>query len=255
MLTHSGIHITQDFGAPSIRDIAVQSMRLVRFSGAGEVFWPIGMHMLLVADLMPRCLPPPEGWRPTRPGQMPPGVTALDYDEIGRPRANPWLVVYGQLHDAAEIVMGDIPRPMKSPEQRSLEDRVQYRIYNMLGVPQPNPEILEAVKRADFRAALTEGAHRCGGPGFEETQTGYRPDPEADALLERYLRLFEHPACIFNPNNVWALWYETRLRNRLREAQSISYAMCAEERLGKNSACRPRSWNTDHIFQGRPCGG
>jgi 5'-deoxynucleotidase YfbR-like HD superfamily hydrolase len=204
MLTYSGVHVTKEFGAPTIRDIAVQGMRLVRFSGAAEVFWPIGMHMMLVADLMPKTL-----------GNDPRVVY-------------PSLEVYALLHDAAEVCVADVPRPMKTAEARALEDRVQSRIYTALGVPEPSDEIKKAVKDADFRAALAEGALGCAGRGFEQTQTGFMRDAYAEAVLAEYLQHFKVGDAL-DPNGQWALLYEERLRIALREAQhGVSYAPGAE---------------------------
>jgi 5'-deoxynucleotidase YfbR-like HD superfamily hydrolase len=45
------------------------------------------------------------------------------------------MEVYGLLHDAAEVCVADVPRPMKTAEARALEDRVQLRIYTAQGVP------------------------------------------------------------------------------------------------------------------------
>ncbi len=203
-MTFSGIHVSRDFGAPSIRDIAVQSMRLVRFSGAAEIFWPIGMHCLLVADLMPKNL--------NRQPEAEP--------------INPWLEVYALLHDAAEVVVADVPRPMKTAQARALEDRVQSRIHATLGVPEPGPAILAAVKEADFRAALAEGVLGCAGRGYEHTQTGFRHDREAEDALNVYL--VEHGYSAeeaLNADGRWALLYEARLRRALRVAQHcVSYA-------------------------------
>lgn len=207
-MTFTGIHVTREFGAPSIRDIAVQSMRLVRFSGAAEVFWPIGMHMLLVADLMPR---------------------AVDGGQLDTP-TNPWMEVYGLLHDAAEVCVADVPRPMKTAEARALEDRVQSRIYAALGVPEPTPQITAAIKEADFRAALAEGVCGCAGRGYAETQTGFRHDKVAEEALQQYIA---DPAFtrddLLDANGYWPLLYESRLRAALREAQhAVSYAPDAE---------------------------
>lgn len=207
MLTFTGAHVTKEFGAPSIRDIAVQSMRIVRFSGAAEVFWPIGMHMLLVADLMPKNL---EAGPP-----------------IGAP-VNPWFEVYALLHDAAEVCVADVPRPMKTAEARAVEDQVQSRIFAALGVPEPSEEIKKAVKEADFRAALAEGTLGCAGRGYTETQTGFRHDEEAEEVLQRYLARYE-VADALHANGPWALLYEKRLRGALRAAQhGVSYAPGAE---------------------------
>ena len=179
-------------------------MRLVRFSGAAQVFWPIGMHMLLVADLMPR---------------------RVGNDQLGAP-ANLWLEVYGLLHDAAEVCVADVPRPMKTAEARALEDRVQSRVYAALGVPEPTPEITVAIKEADFRAALAEGVCGCAGRGYMETQTGFRRDKIAEEALQAYIAepTFSWDE-LLNANGYWPLLYESRLRAALREAQHrVSYA-------------------------------
>jgi len=188
MLTYTGIHITKEFGAPSVRDIAVQSMRIVRFSGGGDIFWPIGMHMLLVADLLP-----------------------------------PELECHGLLHDAAEIVVSDVPRPMKTEKARALEQRVLRRMYRALGAPALTPEITATVKKADLRAAFAEGVLGCCGRGFAQTQTGFRPDWEAEDALQKYLQQFD-PMDALDPDGRWPLLYEDRLRRTLRRAQhGLSY--------------------------------
>jgi hypothetical protein len=168
-------------------------MRLVRFDGAGKILWPIGMHMLLVGDLV-----------------APPGTT------------NPWLEVYGLLHDAAEVCIGDIPRPMKTPEQRDVEEAVLARTYAFLGVPQPSKKIIDAVKRADFQAVLAEGAFGCAARGFKETQTNFSYKGRACLRLNQYLAGYKFSDA-YKANGLWPLTYEIRLRKALRKAQNYSY--------------------------------
>ena len=191
MLTYTGIHVTKEFGAPSIVDIAVQSMRLIRFSGAGEVNWPIGMHMLLVADLVV-------------------------------PNDDPWLRLYALLHDAAEVAVADVPRPMKTTAARAVEDAVEARIYASLGIPEPSEDTRQAVKLADFRAALAEGSCGCSGRGFEYTQTHYLPDNAAISILREYLARFSIDEA-FRPEGHWPKAYEARVRTVLREVQQDRY--------------------------------
>ena len=186
MLTFTGIHITKEFGAPSIRDIAVQGMRIVRFSGGGKIFWPIGMHMLLVADLLPEQ-----------------------------------LHVHGLLHAAAEIAVADVPRPMKTNEASELEDTVLNRIYASLGAPAPSAAVKAAVKKADFRAALAEGVLGCCARGFPQTQTGFHRDRDAEHLLRKYLAQF-NPMDALDADGRWSLLYERRLRIVLRRARDGS---------------------------------
>jgi hypothetical protein len=168
-------------------------MRIVRFSGAGNTWWPIGMHMLLVADLLP-----------------------------------PELEYHGLLHDAAEIVVSDVPRPMKTTEARDLEDTVLYRTYRLLGAPRPTAAQKDQVKNADFRAALAEGALGCSGRGFADTQTGFHRDNQAEEILLQYLATFKIQEAI-DPDGEWAWRYEHRLRAALCRAQtSVSYAPACE---------------------------
>jgi hypothetical protein len=189
MLTYSGVHVVRNFGAPSIRDIAVQSMRLCRFGGAGRIFYPVGVHLLLVADLLP-----------------------LELEH------------HGLLHDAAEVVVNDIPRPMKTKAQRAVEHRVLRRIYHALGVSLPTPEQAALIHVADIRALNVEGVRMETGPrGFAETQAGIVADPVATKLLDAYVSGW-NPLDAINPDGHWPHVLEHRLRIAVtRVHNSASY--------------------------------
>jgi hypothetical protein len=122
MITYTGVHVTKEYGVPTLRDIAVQSMRMPRFCGSGQLWWPIGMHLLHTADLLP-----------------------------------PELEVDGLLHDAAETCVNDIPRPMKTKAQRAVEHRILRRIYRNLGLPFPSKEVEALVHDADISAFCERG--------------------------------------------------------------------------------------------------
>ena len=159
-------------------------MRLVRFSGAANVFWSIGMHMLFVADLV---------------------------DD------SPLLKVYALLHDAAEVCCADVPRPMKTPEQREVEHAVQRRIHTLLGLPeQPSQEMERAIKKADLLAAMTEGAHGCAGRGYVHTQTGFKYDERAAQIFHGYLRAYDIHAALI-ADGYWPREYEKRVRLLLQK--------------------------------------
>lgn len=191
MLSFTGVHIGKTFGAPTIRDIAVQSMRMVRFGGAYQKhFWPIGMHSMLVADLLP-----------------------------------PELEHHGLLHDAAEIAgLGDVCRPLKTQEARELEDSVTTRIYQSLGLIELAPAVYGAtVKAADLAACSAEGTLGCGPRGYRETQTGYKRDPVAEGLLNNYLAAVKSPLEYLDADGPWALKFERRLRRAIRRLSQIDY--------------------------------
>lgn len=188
MLTYTGVHITREFGAPTLRDIAVQSMRLARFAGGTQVFWPVGMHLLLVADLLP-----------------------------------PELEHHGLLHDSAETVVNDTPRPMKTQAQRAVEHRVLRRIYHSLGLPMPTPEEAELIHRADIRAVNVEGVREAGPRGFRETQPGIQPDPDATAKLDEYLKGW-NPLDAISADGYWPRLLERRLRESItRFRKNLKY--------------------------------
>ena len=192
MISFTGTHISRTFGSPNVRDISVQLMRIIRFGGAGDICWPVGIHSLLVADLLP-----------------------------------PELEVYGLLHDAAESCVADVPRPMKTNAAREVEAAVTKRIYAHLGVPLPTAEEAALVHEADVQAGMAEGAHGCGPRGYEETMTNYRYNPRAVMMLRTYLDSFK-VAEAMDANGCWVHHFERRLLRALRTLHSnISYTEAA----------------------------
>lgn len=190
MITYTGVHVTQGFGAPTIRDIAVQSMRIPRFGACGELWWPVGMHLLLTADIVRFVL----------------GRKDLEH--------------YALLHDGGEMSgIGDICQPMKAPEQREVEHRVMARIYRSLGVRLPKPDEVEIVKHADNLSGMTEGASVIGPRGYAETQSEFRRSKVVEGLLQNYLSEYT-PEEAIRADGRWALEYERRLRRAIRAART-----------------------------------
>lgn len=180
MITFTGTHITREYGAPGIRDIAVQSMRIVRFVGAGEIFWTVGMHQLLVAELV-----------------------------------LPVNKVHALLHDASEILMSDIPQPMKTAEQKQLERRLETRLYANLGLTEPTEFQNKLIKEADMKATCAEGTLGCGPYPFKLTQRNYNLDPFARDALQKLLKDYDQTD-VLNPNGYWVNYYEDQVREWLR---------------------------------------
>ncbi len=186
MLTVTGQLVTREYGAPSIRDIAVQLMRLGRFAGASEVFWPVGLHSLLVADLCP---------------------AGIEHHAL--------------LHDASECVVNDVPRPMKTPEAKALEAVVTARIYAALGLELPTPAEAELVHAADMRAVHAEGRSGWGPRGFEETQPGFVYEED---VVRKYLAIWVKYGrdlnTLMKANGPAALYFESRLRRAIARHQN-----------------------------------
>lgn len=186
MLTFTGQHVTREAGAPSIRDISVQLMRLDRFGGAAQVYWPVGLHTLLVAELCP-----------------------------------PELEHHALLHDAAECVVNDVPRPMKTAEAKALEAVVQGRIYAALDLTHPTQLEAEIVHRADIRAVHAEGRSGWGPRGFEETQPGFQYERD---VVHKYLTIWvkygQDVSRLVKANGPAALYFESRLRRAIARHQA-----------------------------------
>lgn len=205
MITWVGTHVTKEFGAPNIRDMAVQGMRLVRFSGAGRIFWPVGMHSLLVADLLP-----------------------------------PELEHHGLLHDcAAEVCVSDVPRPMKTDAAREVEGIVATRTYYLLGVPLPTVEEAKLIHEADLKAAFAEEALGCAHPTTHLWQNGFERNLFAENRLASYLSSYgeldlDHPNFdvrwlldLMRSDGRWPREFERRLVCALRRVQHTKYTEAA----------------------------
>lgn len=170
-------------------------MRLVRFAGAGHKipFWSVGMHSLLVADILVNILKRPD----------------LEHE--------------GLLHDVvAEVVMNDIPKPHKTAEQKAHEHVLAARTRHLLGLPDVSAEDEKVIKQADIMAVHAEGAAGCGPRGYVETQTGYQPNTAVGKLLDLYLD-HEHfnYTQMLEADGYWPLHFERRLRYALQHAQKI----------------------------------
>jgi hypothetical protein len=187
MMTISGNNVSRDHGSPSIYDIAVHLMRLCRYGGGTRVFWPVGMHTMVVADLLP--------------------------DE---------LEVYGLLHDGDESVGADIPRPFKTNDYRSVMKRVRRRMFNFLGVPPMTPEMELLVKAADNRSANAE-MHLVGPRGIDVFVDVLEPrDLDAEKVMQKYLTGFNPVDCI-TLDGYWVNRFESRLRRAIYRSQSGKY--------------------------------
>lgn len=115
----------------SIRDIAGQLAKICRFSGATQQFYSVAQHSVLVADIL--C-------------------------------SNPKVALYGLLHDAHQIIIGDITSTKKALLQfgagdalLNLQNHCDEIIYNSFGLPYPaQADVHTCIKRADLIALATE---------------------------------------------------------------------------------------------------
>lgn len=194
MITYTGTHITQEFGAPNITDMAVQSMRQCRFAGAGDrvPFWPVGLHQLLVADIAIEC----EGGD------------------------NPLFEFYCLVHDStSETACGDPPVPMKTDDLRKLMNRIDQRAYVLLGVAMPNQETKLLIKKYDWMAVHAEGWAGCAPRGYTSTQHNYEePTTATKNIIHTYIGLMDKIGYeeLFEPDGYWPSLYDERVRHALK---------------------------------------
>lgn len=163
MLTHSGVHMMPDEdAAPSPEDLAVQMGRLCQYGGA--IWHTLLAHSVFVGEL---------AWRA--------------FAEAPRPaRLANWA--WGILHDAHEVVTGDVPRGWKTDDMRARQRDLDRRIMRRY-VANESLLDLDAIKRLDEQATRIQ----CVGLGLR----GYRElkmeqdgrDPNEDIPTEDWLLL------------------------------------------------------------------
>lgn len=122
MRTYSGNLVRNGKGSPTLEDIAVMQGRLCRYNGACEIYWPVLVHSLAVADLL----------------------------------VTPEQKINGLLHDAAEVIISDIPRGIKTKKWETLELKYLKNIYQELRVVCPTSYTRDKVIIADNEIGRAE---------------------------------------------------------------------------------------------------
>ncbi len=84
---------------------------------------------------------------------------------------DPILYAHALLHDAEEILTGDIPRPFKTDEQSELGRDIRREILAGLGLPAPTGSMADRLQDIDDRVAVAE-AHVLLKPGAAPAAQG-----------------------------------------------------------------------------------
>jgi hypothetical protein len=105
-------------GEVRAEDVARALSMQCRFNGHSEAFYSVAQHSVHVSRLVP-----------------------------------PEDALWGLMHDAAEAYVGDMIRPIKTPEFRAMEDGVLRAVASRFGLPWPAPP---SVREADGAALATE---------------------------------------------------------------------------------------------------
>ncbi len=150
--------VVQPHQAPSVETVAVCLMRESRYTGNGKRWFPVGLHCMVVADLLP------------------------DNHKL-----------HGLVHDQPECITGDIPHDLKSKAQRVFEDLLSERFYRSVNVCPPTTVEWDAVKEADNIAVNGEVWADCG-----TTCLGSKyPDvPAVTELVRHYADKYSYADCL-----------------------------------------------------------
>lgn len=152
MICYKGERVTLTTGSPGLYTMGVSLARIFRFAGHTEYIYSVLAHSFVVASLMP-----------------------------------PKLGVYGLVHDTPEVLVSDVPTPMKSQVARNREHALLQRIYMANGLPWPlTEEITQAIEEADHTALIAE-AHVLKHPGAQ-AQWGTEYDADAAKLTKKYMK-------------------------------------------------------------------
>ena len=144
----------QNYGIPSLTDIAFQSGRIVRFSGACRVHWTVLHHLFVCRTLVDVLYEAAQG--PCPVCEQAEGCTCR-----GR------LTLCCMLHDAEEVATGDIPSLWKTAEQRAQVKPLQGRVFQAYVGQVPSSDESKFIKAVD-RLALVAECVVVGPPGVLE---------------------------------------------------------------------------------------
>jgi len=161
-----------DIDKVHIADIAHSLALQCRFNGHCDVFYSVAQHSMLVSDAVRHY--------------------------------GPMMAMYGLLHDASEMLLGDIVSPVKQaiPQLAEIENKVSARIFQRFSLP--GTALPESVKAAD-RDVLAREASALLNCDDDELLTRFglfppapgtpfpRPLSPADAFGE-FLRTFDELA-------------------------------------------------------------
>lgn len=142
-------------GKPTLMDIAISLCREGRYCGAGMRFWTVGLHTMVVCDLLP-----------------------------------PRLKIHGWMHDTSECITGDLPKPtkIKLPQVEEMEEELIRHMYKSFDIPFPTPEERAQVKKADTLCLHGE----VYTVGTQALQAEYPRCPEAEDLIMKYVNLYSY---------------------------------------------------------------
>jgi hypothetical protein len=200
MYTVSGRYVTRNnFVAPSLKDIAIHTGRIVRFGGGCRTWWTV-LHHHLACGLF---------------------ATYYNYND-NRVR------LYAYLHDAHEAITSDVPRDWKPAEMSHFQAELDMRIYTALAIPYPSSVILDTVKEIDNVLLLAE-AQLVGPKGIMQHPTLIASRKEFANILPIALnavqtvqRKFPSPEDTIYETSEAVKDYILKVRNAIKELYAVT---------------------------------
>lgn len=204
----TGTEVSRTKGAPNPVDMAWSLFRICRYGGNLTEWWPVGLHSLAVADLLP-----------------------------------PYLKIYGLLHDGPECVGSDVPKPVKLRATSEMEDKIFFRTCFAIGLRLPTAAEHLLIKHADVLTMHGE-VWNWGLPNHKRRYPAR--NAAVEELVLGYHNTYPVEECVnrqgTGPAEFLRRYHEYRVYNQLHKA--LSFGMPAPlllkelTRIPELPACR-----------------
>ena len=133
MFTVNGTHVSAEEGCPTLGEVAHHLALIPRWVGATNRRWSVLDHTMAVHQLTDPELIHKINWERTIQNGM------AYHDPPWLPKQyEPLVPLWALWHDASEVITGDIPIVVKTPEQTRLQEDLDRRLWvTILDLPFP----------------------------------------------------------------------------------------------------------------------
>ena len=154
----TGRRVSRNHGFVTVPDMAFSSGRLCRWTGNLQFYWPVLLHSMVVADLVP-----------------------------------PRLGFHAIMHDCSDPVTNDTPKPMKTDEMSEIERGIFDRTCLYHKIQRLTADEHAIIKEAD-NASRNAEAWVLGQAGHRRAYP--KRHPEAESLVRMYHQKYSLEDCI-----------------------------------------------------------